>query len=89
MADDPELDHADHYAKSGGGLFDIRNIIAALFAIYGLILTSYGIAHHCAADTAKAGVNINLWAGIAMLVVAAVFGSWAALRPVRVPADRA
>jgi hypothetical protein len=31
-------------------------------------------------------VNINLWAGIGMLVVAALFVLWAWWRPLRVPA---
>ena len=34
-----------------------------------------------------AGVNINLWAGIGMLVVAALFFTWAQVRPLVVPAE--
>lgn len=85
MTDDG--DNAEHYAKTAGGLFDIRNVIAALFGIYGVILTVTGIVHHSAADVAKAGANVNLWAGIGMLVVAAVFVAWAVWRPVRVRTD--
>jgi hypothetical protein len=33
-------------------------------------------------DLKKAeGVNINLWAGVAMVVLAALFGLWATVRP--------
>jgi hypothetical protein len=31
------------------------------------------------------GVNVNLWAGLGMLVFAACFLAWARLRPVVVP----
>ena len=33
------------------------------------------------------GVNANLWAGLALLVVGAAFLLWARLRPVVVPED--
>ena len=65
------------------GAFDIRLIIALLFAIYGLVLAIMGLAVTTAADIAKsAGININLWGGIAMLVFAAAFAVWARVRPI-------
>lgn len=68
------------------GAFDIRNIIGALIGIYGVILTLMGIFGD--PETEKTGGwNANLWAGIAMLVVGAVFLAWARLRPVIVPED--
>jgi hypothetical protein len=74
------------------GALDIRSITAVLFAIYGLLLTGVGIASTSPEDIAKAaGININLWLGLGMLLVAVVFGAWARLRPVVVttgePAD--
>ena len=40
------------------------------------------------ADKAKAaGVNINLWAGIGMLVFTVLFVLWARLRPIIVPPE--
>ena len=36
----------------------------------------------------SAGVNINLWTGLAMLVVCGLFVLWALLRPLRVPAPQ-
>jgi hypothetical protein len=33
----------------------------------------------------SAGVNINLWTGLALLVLTLLFGLWARLRPLRVP----
>jgi len=68
------------------GAFDMRNFIAALIGIYGIVLTIYGLIGSSDAQAAKSdNVNINLWAGIGMIVVAAVFAIWARLRPVIVP----
>jgi drug/metabolite transporter (DMT)-like permease len=70
------------------GAFDIRLIIALLIGVYGVILTIMGIGFTSDEDIAKAaGVNINLWAGIGMLVVAALFIIWAKVRPLIVPAE--
>jgi hypothetical protein len=58
-------------------------IIALLIGVYGLVLTIMGSGFTTAADLQKAaGVNINLWAGIGMLVFAALFVLWARLRPI-------
>jgi hypothetical protein len=68
------------------GAFDMRNFIAALIGLYGIVLTIYGIIGSSAKQLKKSDdVNINLWAGIGMIVVAAVFLIWARLRPVVVP----
>ncbi|MEU8899023.1 hypothetical protein [Nocardia sp. NPDC048505] len=64
-------------------LFDIRTIVGALLAIYGVILVVTGLVADTAAEKAKTGDwNINLWAGIGMLVVGVLFIAWAVLRPV-------
>lgn len=63
-------------------LFDLRLIIAFLFGLYGVVLVVIGLGFTSDADLKKAeGVNINLWAGIAMVVLSAVFAVWATLRP--------
>jgi drug/metabolite transporter (DMT)-like permease len=68
------------------GAFDIRNFIGALIGLYGVVLVIYGIVGSSAAQLKKSDqVNINLWAGIGMIIVAAVFLTWARLRPVVVP----
>ncbi len=70
------------------GAFDIRLIIALLIGVYGIILTIMGAAFTPDEEIAKAaGVNINLWAGIGMLVVSAAFIIWAKVRPLVVPAE--
>jgi hypothetical protein len=64
------------------GLFDIRRIIGALLGIYGAVLVVTGAVGTSSAEVDRsAGVNANLWSGIAMLLVAAFFGVWAHLRP--------
>ena len=68
------------------GLFDIRNIIGALMATYGVILTLAGLlGEHEPEKTG--GVNANLWTGLALLVVSVIFLGWARLKPIVVPAD--
>lgn len=73
-------------APKKAGVFDIRLIIALLIGGYGLVLTIMGARFTSDAELRKAaGVNINLWAGIGMLVFAALFVLWAKLRPIVVP----
>ena len=79
-----------HTSGSGGrhtaGLFDIRMIIGALLATYGVILLLMGVFADPETDK-TGGVNANLWTGLALLVVGAAFVAWARLRPVVVPEE--
>jgi hypothetical protein len=69
--------------------FDIRLIIALLTGVYGLVTTILGLFFTTDQEIKKsAGVNINLWAGLAMLVACALFVLWARLRPLRVPVSQ-
>ena len=53
-----------------------------------LILLGLGLFRATEEELAKGdGLNINLWAGLGMLVVAAVFLAWVRLRPLVVPAS--
>ncbi|MFF0270292.1 hypothetical protein [Kribbella sp. NPDC004536] len=70
--------------KKKAGAFDIRVVIALLVGIYGVVLTILGITGSKAEVEKAAGVNINLWGGIGMLVFAALFVLWARLRPIAV-----
>jgi xanthine/uracil/vitamin C permease (AzgA family) len=79
-----EIERTEEAAVDAGTVnrFDIRRIIGGLFAVYGVILTVVG-AGASDADLRKAsGININLWTGIGMLVVGALFIAWALWRPV-------
>ena len=78
---------AEQVAKKKAGAFDIRVVIAALIAIYGLVLTILGIIADPKEVDKADGININLWGGIAMLVFAALFIIWARVRPIVVPVE--
>jgi uncharacterized membrane protein len=79
--------------SSGGtprraGVFDIRTFIATLLGIYGLVLVAMGLFSTSDTDLNRAdGINVNLWAGLAMVIAAAVLVTWARLRPLVVPAQ--
>jgi hypothetical protein len=75
-------------AEKGGGrelqaanLFDLRRIIGGLFVLYGVILTITGLFDTQAEIDKAAGVHINLWVGIAMLILGGLFLLWAFTRP--------
>ncbi|MFC7220445.1 hypothetical protein ACFQLX_20095 [Streptomyces polyrhachis] len=80
-----EIEELEAQSASAARLFDIRRIIGALFVVYGIIVTAMGI-DPTDAELAKAqDVNINLWTGLAMLALGAVFLLWQWLRPVVPP----
>ena len=73
-------------APHRAGTFDIRTFIALLIGVYGVVLVVAGLVGTSETELDKAdGLNVNLIAGIGMVVVAAAFLAWARLRPVVVP----
>src|SRR5919199_934746 len=68
-------------AERAANLFDLRRIIGALFVLYGIVLTIVGIADSSAEVAKAAGVRINLWAGVGMLVLGIFFLIWGFTRP--------
>lgn len=77
-----QADAGAHVEKAGA--FDIRNFIGGLLGLFGVIIVLTGLLDFTADEAAKTGgVNANLWAGIGMLVVAAVFLLWTKLKPIR------
>jgi hypothetical protein len=62
--------------------FDIRRLIGGVFLVYGLILTALGLFGSSHVKNKAAGLNIDLWAGLGMLVFAGLMIAWALLRPV-------
>lgn len=62
-------------------LFDLRRIIGGLFVLYGVVLTIVGLNDSDAEVAKAAGVRINLWAGLGMLVLGLLFIAWALWRP--------
>ncbi len=78
-------------------LFDIRNVIGALLAIYGVVLTIAGFAPSLLRERDKGasnnpvdlyfGTDANWWVGLALIGVAAVFFAWKPPRLQRIPAN--
>ena len=65
------------------GALDIRNFIGTLLGLYGIILTAMGLFGDTELQK-TGGINANLWAGIFLLIVSAIFLGWARIRPVHV-----
>ncbi|GAA2476791.1 hypothetical protein [Terrabacter carboxydivorans] len=81
--DAPDPDGAPE-GRHTAGAFDIRNFIGALLGLYGVILLAMGLfGDQALAKTG--GVNANLYAGIALIVVSAFFVVWARVKPIVVP----
>jgi protein-S-isoprenylcysteine O-methyltransferase Ste14 len=76
---------ADSKAASAARLFDIRRIIGALFALYGLILLVVGLVDGDEASDQAAGIDINVWTGLGMLAVGLLFLLWMWRSPLEPP----
>jgi type VI protein secretion system component VasK len=68
-------------------LFDLRVMIGALFTFYGVVLIIAGIFATAAEIQKAAGININLWMGIGMLVLGLLFLLWWRLQPAQRAAE--
>jgi hypothetical protein len=62
--------------------FDIRRIIGGLFVVYSIVLIVAGIVGDHTLKNKASGINVDLWTGIAMLIVGILMIAWALLRPV-------
>jgi hypothetical membrane protein len=67
--------------ERAANLFDLRRIIGGLFTIWGVLLIILGITDSDAEAHKAAGININLDAGIGMLILGLIFVAWALTRP--------
>src|SRR5919198_6445001 len=70
-------------ATRAASLFDLRWVIGGLLTLYGVTLTVLGVVASSATKAKAAGININLWAGLAILAGGLFFLAWGALRPLR------
>src|SRR3954463_8949181 len=68
-------------AAQAANLFDLRRIIGGLFTVWGVLLIILGATDSEAEANKAAGININLWAGCAMLVFGLAMLLWAFTRP--------
>jgi hypothetical protein len=87
--DDDFIERTESAEEKGGGgreleaanLFDLRRIIGGLFVLYGIVLTITGLFDSQADIDKAAGIRINLWEGLAMIVLGGLFLLWAFTRP--------
>ena len=82
LASTGATDEEEVEAARAANKFDIRRLIGALFCLYSLILIALGIfgSHHI--KNKAAGINIDLWTGLGMLVFGLLMLYWAFARPV-------
>ena len=74
-------DVSEEQVERATNLLDVRKIIGGLLGVYGVILLLAGIFGSDADKDKAAGVNVNLWVGLALLIACAVFWGWALNRP--------
>jgi hypothetical protein len=67
--------------ERAANLFDLRRIIGGVFSAWGLLLVILGLFDSEEEIEKAAGVNINLYAGLGMLVFGLLFLLWAFTRP--------
>src|SRR3954453_23982713 len=82
MAPTGATDEDEARAARIANRFDIRRIIGGLFVLYSVILIITGIVGDHTVKNKAAGVNVNLYTGIAMLVVGVLMLVWPLPRPV-------
>jgi hypothetical protein len=74
-------DEEEIAAAKAANRFDIRRLIGGLFVLYGVILVALGLfgSHHV--KHKAAGINVDLWTGLGMLVFGALMIFWALSKP--------
>ncbi|PRW63186.1 hypothetical protein [Actinopolyspora mortivallis] len=83
---DSPQEHPEAVARSGAGkLFDVRTVIGGLFVVYGVLVGVAGLFPTEEGLAKAQGININLWTGLAMLVLGGLFLLWVRLRPLETP----
>ena len=81
----PDPEHMGKEASAASRLFDLRQMIGSLFVVYGVLLTIYSFFDSQAEIDKAAGIHLNLWLGVSMLVVGLMFFAWARLLPQKLP----
>jgi hypothetical protein len=80
-----EVEELEEKSATAARLFDVRRIIGGLFVIYGILVTIAGITVSDEGLEKAQDININLWTGIAMLILGVLFLLWLRLRPLPAP----
>jgi hypothetical protein len=81
MASTGATDEEEIAAARAANRFDIRRIIGGLFILYSLILIALGIFGSYQIKHKAAGINVDLYTGIGMLVFGGLMIFWALSRP--------
>src|SRR4051812_46921096 len=95
MVVDPTGDEAIQKAEEAQreakalSLFDLRKVIGGVLLVYGLVLTALGIFGSFAEKHKAAGININLWTGLGLVLLAVFFIVWAYTKPLISPEEEA
>jgi hypothetical protein len=76
VSDDEEI-----AAAKAANRFDIRRLIGGLFVLYGVILVALGLFGSHTIKHKAAGINVDLWTGLGMLVFGALMIFWALTKP--------
>ena len=85
MAETPIDAESAEPRAAAARLFDVRRVIGGLFVVYGVIVTIIGLLDTESELDKAQGVRINLWTGLGMLALGALFLLWQWLRPAEVP----
>ena len=86
MSDEELLSDSEEERRAAAArLFDVRRVIGGLFVVYGLIVGGIGLFDGRTAIEKAEGVRVNLWSGIAMLVLGLLFLAWQRWRPAGAP----
>jgi hypothetical protein len=83
MADDDGM--SAERRSAAARLFDVRRVIGGLFVVYGVIVTMIGLFDSTEELDKAQGVRINLWTGLGMLALGALFLLWQWWRPAQAP----
>jgi hypothetical protein len=81
MAPTGATDEEEIAAARAANRFDIRRIIGGVFVLYSLILIALGIFGSEHVKNKAAGINIDLWTGLGMLIFGGLMIFWALARP--------
>ena len=76
-----ETQGSESRVARAANLFDLRRIIGGVFVAIGLLLAILGLFDSQQEIDKAAGVNINLWTGLGMLVFGLLMIAWALTRP--------
>jgi len=85
MSHNEDFAATDTPKSAASKLFDLRLLIGGLFSLYGVLLTIYGFFTSPAEIAKAAGINMNLWLGLGMLILGIVFLVWTRVAPLQAP----